>query len=158
MSRERPLAGARCHLPQLDLLIVAAAGEQRRLLSEGQRADWGAMTRQFPKPRPLLGVPQSDNGIESAAGKQTSIRTPGDGQNRPTLGVKTLQVCSGSQRPKVDGSVIAPTHQFSVGADGQGGDQNVLIATRPDGRSTGHIPELDDAIPTGGGECVSVRA
>ena len=32
----------------------------------------------------------------------------------------------------------------------------MLILSRPDGRSTGHIPEPDGAVPTGGGQRLSI--
>src|SRR5450432_3668518 len=55
----------------------------------------------------------------------------------------------------MDDSIVAPTDQLSVGPNGKGSERNVLILSRPDGSSTGHIPEPDGAIPTSGGQRVS---
>ena len=96
MSFQRPDAGARFHLPELDRLIEAAAGEQACIRGEGQRADPFAMPRQYLQQRPLLGVPEPDVGIHAAAGEQAPIGAAGDGENWPTLGGKTREGCPGS--------------------------------------------------------------
>src|SRR6266550_9064028 len=53
---------------------------------------------------------------------------------------------------------MTPTHQLPVGAHGKGGDRNVVIPYRPDGCSTGQVPEPDGAVPTGGGQRLSIGA
>ncbi len=140
MPFKRRTVGASFHFPELDRLVVAAAGEQRSVKSEGQHGDLVAMTMQFSEQRALFGVPQPDDGIEPAAGKHTSIWAPGYGQYPPTPCLKTMQFCPGSHIPKVDGSIKTPANQLPVGTHGKGGDRNVLIPYRPDGGSTGQIP------------------
>src|SRR5947209_16905108 len=127
MAFQRRPAGARFHFPELDRLVVTAAGEKARSRSEGQLEDLVAMTRQFLEQRPLFGVPQPDDGIEPAARKHTSIRAPGYGQNPPTPCLKTRQFSPGSEIPKVHGSIRTPTNQLPVGAKGKGGNRNVVI-------------------------------
>jgi len=156
MSFQRPDAGARFHVPELDRLVGAAAGEQARIRGEGQRDVQVAVPRQFLQQHPPFGVPEPDAGIHAATGEQASIGAAGDSENWPTLRGKTLQGCPGAQVPHMDGSIVAPTDQLPVGPDGKGSDRNVLILSRPDGRSTGHIPEPDGAVPTGGGQSLSI--
>src|SRR5436309_9765540 len=158
MSFKRRPAGARFYLPEFDRLVATAAGEEGRSRSEGQLVDLVAMTMQFLEQRTLFRVPQPDDGIEPAARKQVSIRAPGECQNAPALRLRTRQLCTGSEIPKVHGSIITPAHQLAGGTHGKGGDWNVVILYRPDGCSAGQIPEPDGAVPTGGGQRFSIGA
>src|SRR5215472_136153 len=111
MSFQRRPAGASFHVPELDRLVgagagEAAAGEQISIRSEGQPDDQVAMPMQFLEQRPLFGIPQPNDRILAAAGEPTSIRTPGYSQNRPTRRVQTRQGCSCYSIPKVHGSIM----------------------------------------------------
>src|SRR5256885_12962244 len=58
MSFKRRTADARFHFPELDHLVVTAAGEEGSIRSEGQLEDLVAMPMQFSEQRTLFGVPQ----------------------------------------------------------------------------------------------------
>src|SRR5207245_1229440 len=114
MSFQRRTTGIRFYVPELDRLVRTAAGEEARIRSEDQFVDLVAVTMQFFPQRPLVGVPQPNDGIYTATRKQAPIAAPGECQNLAALGVKTRQWCPGSQIPKVNGSIITPTHQLPV--------------------------------------------
>jgi len=98
MPFQRPQAGTAFHVPQLDRLVEAAAGEQTRIRarSEGQRTDPVAMPMEFLQQRALFAVPQPDDPIEPAAGQQAAIGTPGEGKNPPALRWQTREACPGA--------------------------------------------------------------
>ena len=141
-----------------DLGLAQAAGRQQTLavVGKGQGRDLGGQVGKVTAAASVP-VPQEDGPIESAAGDDLAVGSPGQAADRTLMAVEDRQGPALARHPQTDAAVGGGTGQaLPVGREGHGVHTIFVAPESKGGGPCGDVPQTNGPIIAAGGEPVAI--